>query len=126
MNSRETGKLGEAYTEKFLTSQNYKILMKNYHSRFGELDMIALDYNNKPLQLVFIEVKTRTSIQFGEPQESVTIKKMSKILKTIFHFFQKNKKWLTPCWRIDVIALKLDVSLKVKEIQHFKNISNGY
>ncbi len=125
MNNISIGKLGESYSEKFLIAHSYLILQRNFHSRYGELDIIAIDQNIIPHQLIFVEVKTRTSDLFGLPQESVTYSKRSKMLKTAIHFINSSTQNLPHIWRMDAIAVKLDRSLKLAEIKHFKNILDG-
>lgn len=124
MNKKELGKLGEQYAENYLIAKNYQIIKTNFYCRFGEIDIIAIDQSNKP-ELVFIEVKTRKSTAFGEPQEAVTYSKKSKILKTALYFLNSSTKKLPFSWRVDVIGLKLDRSGKFKEITHIKNIFDG-
>lgn len=119
MSKKETGKNGEDIAENLLTSQNYEIISKNYNCRFGEIDIVAIDYSKRK-EFVFVEVKTRTNSLFGEPQESVDYRKRRKILKTIRHFFT-SKKMSWP-WRIDVIAIKLERNGEVRKINHYKNI----
>ena len=58
MNQKELGNLGEKYAEKFLSSQNYKILKTNFHCKYGEIDIIVVENPNEKFpnqQLVFIE-----------------------------------------------------------------------
>lgn len=119
----QTGKLGELYAAQFLISQNYQILAKNFHSRFGEIDIIAIDQNKN--QLVFIEVKTRTGDTFGQPEDSFTRTKQLRILKTINHYLNSQTLELKLCWRIDLIALKLNKQLKLLDLKHYKNLSYG-
>lgn len=81
------GKIGEDLAEKYLVGKDYYILARNYHSRFGEIDIIASDGNS----LVFVEVKTRTQNQFGTPLEAITSHKLSKMIKTSqFYLTQRN------------------------------------
>lgn len=65
------GKEGEALAEKFLKKKGYKILQRNFRTRFGEIDIIALD--NKTL--VFVEVKARSAEAYGSPMAAVNAKK---------------------------------------------------
>lgn len=131
------GQLGEDYATSFLISQNYQIIARNFHCRFGEIDVIAFDQNAK--QLVFVEVKTRTDQSFGEPQEAVNFIKKRKMLRTINQFFEKNETLDSQSvrdsrhghayhphssWRIDVIAVKLKPPPELAaliDITHFKN-----
>lgn len=126
MNTITTGKLGESYAEKFLITQDYQIIARNFYTRFGEIDIIAIDQNQLHPELVFVEVKTRTSDIFGLPQESITYKKRSKMLKTAIHFMNSSTRNLPHIWRMDAIAVKLKRNLRLIEIKHFKNILDGY
>ncbi|MBI2634188.1 YraN family protein [Candidatus Peregrinibacteria bacterium] len=119
----QLGTLGENYAESYLVSRNYLILCKNYRCRFGEIDIIAVDYSNG--ELCFVEVKTRTSSLFGEPQDAVDYRKKEKIFKTALHFFQTSTQKHPSIWRSDVIAVKLDAERRFAGIEHFKNIFNG-
>ena len=123
MNKHEIGKIGEKYAGEFLISQNYGILEKNFRTKFGEIDLIAKDHEKN--ETVFVEVKTRTSIFFGEPQDAVQYFKRKKLLKTALYFLNSSTEKRDLCWRMDIIAVKLEKSGKLKEITHFKNILNG-
>lgn len=126
MNNIAIGKLGESHAEKFLIAQNYEIIQKNFYTRYGEIDLIALDLNSPRRHLVFVEVKTRTSDLFGLAQESITYQKRTKMLKTAIHFMNTSTQNLPHIWRMDAIAVKLNVNLQLEEIKHFKNILDGY
>ncbi len=76
--TKSRGNQGEDIASSFLISKGYTILTKNFHSRFGEIDIIATFGS----ALVFIEVKTRWSAKFGSPVEAVTPWKLVKIRKT--------------------------------------------
>lgn len=120
MDKISVGKLGEMYAARFLISRNYSILAKNFHGRFGEIDLIALD--NSQHELAFIEVKTRQSTAFGIPEEAMTYHKRAKILKTIYCFFEQHKNNHHHAWRIDLIALQLNQQFKPTRVNHLKNI----
>ena len=66
-NSQEIGKTGEEIAKKYLLENNYKIVAKNFRCKFGEIDIIAYDKE----ELVFIEVKTRTSNKYGTGINSI-------------------------------------------------------
>lgn len=113
----QAGKLGEETAIKYLQKQNYKILQKNFRSRFGEIDIVAQDGHT----LVFIEVKTRWSKEFGYPQEAVTPRKIRSIIKTGEYFKLLNPK--TPeLLRIDVVAIEVDGN-EVTSIELIRNAS---
>ena len=99
-NTRKSGALGEALAEKYLKSQNYKIIKKNYHSsRLAEIDIIARDGK----YLVFVEVKMRTSTAFGRGLEAVTKQKQRAIRYAATHYLAINKLDV-PC-RFDVLEV---------------------
>lgn len=76
MNNRKEGILGELDAADYLKNAGYKILERNYKTKFGEADIIADD--NKTL--VFVEVKSRNSAEFGSPAEAVTIYKQRRYI----------------------------------------------
>ncbi len=61
------GRQGEELVVKHLKKQGYKILKRNYRTPFGEADIIALDGE----EIAFVEVKTRTTVEYGLPSEAV-------------------------------------------------------
>lgn len=86
-NNQLLGKLGEDNAVKYLKKNGYKIIQRNYRCKFGEIDIIA----QKKHVLVFIEVKTRQTINFGHPIEAITTTKQKHIYKTATHFLLNNK-----------------------------------
>lgn len=85
--NQELGQLGEKLAKKFLEERDYKIICQNFKSRQGEIDIIAKD---KDQIMVFVEVKTRTSLEFGNPSEAVNSIKKEHILKTAKYFLYSN------------------------------------
>lgn len=74
---KNVGDLGEEFAAKMLENAGYDIIGRNYSTKFGELDIIALRGGT----IHFIEVKTRTSVDCGYPSESVTAYKQERIRK---------------------------------------------
>ena len=104
MNNKQIeGKFGEIEAEKYLKEQGYKIICKNFKCMQGEIDIIAKDKN----EVIFVEVKTRTGINYGEAKEAVDKKKQKHILKTIEYYLYKNKLENEPI-RVDVIEIYLN------------------
>lgn len=106
MSTRKFGQIGEQIAEDLLKGNGYKILTKNFRSRFGEIDIIALDSDT----LVFIEVKTRWSKKFGSPEEAVLPNKIRKIKRTAEYFSLLNPH-LPKKLRIDVVAIEMEEGL---------------
>ncbi len=73
------GGAGERFAEAFFCAKGATILDRNWHSRFGELDLVVL------LQGIVrgIEVKTRTNEAFGTPAEAITLRKLDRLQKTL-------------------------------------------
>lgn len=113
-----TAKLGEDLATKFLQDKGFKILERNFSVRYGEIDIIALDY--KEQFLVFIEVKTRTSENFGSPLESITPWKIDSLVKTA-QFYKLTHTKLPESLRIDAISVKIFKDKK-PQIEHVQNI----
>ncbi|MFH1284498.1 MAG: YraN family protein [Candidatus Peregrinibacteria bacterium] len=124
MNKKELGNLGETYAQKFLVSRNYKIIKTNYYCRHGEIDIIALDMEAKN-ELVFFEIKSRTSTDFGTPAEAVTFSKRRKIITSALHFLSSLPKKTSFSWRIDLIALILKRNGGIIHLSHLKHIFDG-
>ena len=101
--SREFGKEGEELADKFLRSENFKIIERNYRfGRTGELDIIAEDPKTK--QLVFVEVKSRQNLEFGDPILAITKNKMAQLKKVAnAYLFEKEIREIE-C-RFDVITV---------------------
>lgn len=119
MLNRTIGLQAEQLAAAYLIEKGYSIIGKNFHSRYGEIDLIA-----KQRQIyVFVEVKSRKSCSFGEPEEAINAAKLLKIYRSIFHFFKVNKLASKNIdWRIDLIAIKLSSNFQVKTINHYQNI----
>lgn len=113
-----TGLIGENFAVKYLKKQKYKIVEQNYHSRMGEIDIVA----QKDKYIVFVEVKTRDEKSWYDPIFAVTSSKKQKIIKTTQHFIQFNHKYLTEKYQIrfDVITV-VTRDKKPISIEHIEN-----
>lgn len=112
-NNREKGIIGEEIAVKYLLSKDYKIIDRNYRTNIGEIDIIALKAN----VLAFIEVKTRTSINYGYPYEAVNWKKQDKIIKTSLIYI-KHKNIRDYQIRYDIIEVYLINEGKINHIEN--------
>lgn len=120
MSNKIKGKYGEEIAVNYLIKNGCRIIEKNYRfSRYGEIDIIALDGST----LCFIEVKTRSSDKFGTPFEAITKSKLDKIKKSAF-FYLQNSKTRYNSYRIDAISVFLTSKENEKEpeIKYVKNI----
>jgi putative endonuclease len=116
MKRRETGILGEKLAKDYLKKRGYRIRETNYRCPEGEVDIIAEhgDY------LVFVEVKTRRSLEFGSPEESITAAKRERLRAVAAHYQQAHDN-LPRQWRIDVVAIELDPKNKPSRLELFEN-----
>jgi putative endonuclease len=109
----ELGKKGEEFAIDFLIEAGYKILEKNYRFQKAEVDIIAL----KGLILAIVEVKTRSTDYFGNPQDFVNPKKIKLLLSAIDNYVVE--KDLDVEVRFDIIAVILQK--KEKKLVHLKD-----
>ena len=114
MNIGIIGKSGEDRACSLLKKKGYKIVERNYMSRFGEIDIIA----KKKEYLVFVEVKTRSEKTIALPRESVDSFKQEKIIRTAEIYLSENPTDLQP--RFDVAEISVSDG-KIKQIVLIEN-----
>jgi putative endonuclease len=119
MKRKETGDLGEKLARNFLKKNGYRIKETNFRCSQGEIDIIA----TKKDYLVFVEVRTKGSTQFGTPEESITYSKKEKLIASALAYLDANPH-LTSSWRIDFIAVELDRDNKATRIELIENAIN--
>lgn len=95
------GAKAEKFALCYLKKQGLKRLDTNFATAFGEIDLIMLDSET----LVFVEVRFRSSNQFGSALESITPKKITKIRKTAKIFIQHNSKYRHKYCRFDTVTI---------------------
>lgn len=101
--SHELGRIGENIIADYITKLGYKVVERNFACNQGEIDIIAKDKE----ELVFIEVKTRTDISYGEASESVTNTKKRHLINSIKYYIYKQKLENQPI-RIDVAEVYIN------------------
>jgi putative endonuclease len=94
------GSEGEQWCLHYLERKGYRIVARNFHSRWGEIDLIAQDGEF----VVFVEVKTRTG-SMDSAVSSVSHEKIRRLVKTAGIFLQKYPEYANSFTRFDVIAL---------------------
>ena len=109
----DLGKLGEELAEDFLIKAGYKILQKNYTYQKAEIDIIA----QLGEVLAVVEVKTRSSLEFGLPQDFVKPKKIQLLVKAVNEYILVND--LEVQARFDIIAIYKNN--KAFEIEHIED-----
>lgn len=113
-----SGIKGEELAVSHLRKNGYKIIERNFRAKAGEVDIIAQDGDT----LVFVEVKARSTNEFGSPLEAITYRKLKSLIKTAQFYKIKNPK-LSESMRIDAVAITLDGENNLKSVELVKNIS---
>ncbi len=102
MNKRAIGAAYEERAAQWLAEEGYEILCRNFHSSYGEIDLIA----RQGTCLVFVEVKYRKNRGMGRPEEAVSREKQVRICRTADYYRVKNRiSEAVPC-RFDVLAIE--------------------
>ena len=113
--NKKIGNFGEKVASEYLEKNQIKILHKNFHSRYGEIDIIA--ENSK--YIIFVEVKTRNNITHFKGVEAVNRLKINRIINTAYIYLQENGSQKQP--RFDVVEVYMDNRSNVKKINHIQN-----
>ncbi len=102
------GQWGEGIAQNYLVQKGYQVLAVNYRHKFGEIDLVCSIQET----VVFVEVKTRFSKEFGVPEEAVNYRKQCQLRK-LAQIFMLDKKMENKTIRFDVIAISRDKHHKV-------------
>ena len=116
MDRQEVGKLGEKAAQKYLKKRGYRIRETGFRCRHGEIDIIAQQKDC----LVFVEVRTKSNLDFGSPEESITQGKKEKLIASALTYTTTHHN-LPSLWRIDVVAIELDDKGKTRRIELIEN-----
>jgi len=117
MNNKEFGNSGESTACLFLESKKYKIIEKNYRAFRKEIDIIA----QKDEYIIFVEVKTRSSVKFGVASESVTMQKQRHIILAAKKFLFDNALLYSDCQpRFDIIEIYRDNKTQKDYVRHIE------
>lgn len=114
MNIGATGELGERTAAVYLRKQGYRILCKNFYTRYGEIDIVA----SKGEYIVFVEVKTRKPDSLVTGEEAVTAAKAGRLKAAAALYLEKNQTELQP--RFDYVGTLLQGDKCTVE-QHIEN-----
>jgi len=116
MDRQEVGRLGEKEARKFLKKRGYRIREVGFRCPRGEIDIIA----QKKDYLVFVEVRTKSNLDFGTPEESITDAKKKKLISLALTYTSTHQN-LPSLWRIDVVAIEVDDKGKTRRIELIEN-----
>lgn len=110
------GGIGEKAAADFLKNKGYEILETNFYTRFGEIDIIA----KKDGKWIFVEVKTKSGDQYGEPWEMVNQRKLQQVKNMAQVYLTKNGLGEVAC-RIDVVGVWLKDG-EVDKVEHWEDV----
>lgn len=113
--NKEFGDWGEQIAVDYLIDQNVKIIGRNIRTNYGEIDILG----QKDGILIFFEVKTRRTENFGNPEDAVNYIKQEHMKNSAIEYIQSNSD-MEIDWRIDVIAIYTGKNNKL-QIRWFKN-----
>jgi putative endonuclease len=99
---RETGRVWEEAASKYLAQRGLRTLLRGYHCRLGELDLVCVDGD----YLVVVEVRARSSSSFASAKSSVDVFKQRKIVLATRHLLMRRPEWHGRPLRFDVIAIQ--------------------
>ena len=114
MNTKSVGDNGEKRAADYLKDKGYEILEKNWKSKEGEIDIIALNGET----LVFVEVKTLPHASADMLQSLLGKEKRTRIVKTAKHFLIKHRQYSNSYIRFDVIVLDMQ---DLPPVYHIEN-----
>lgn len=112
---KQFGNWAERVVGRYLVGQNYQMVARQWHCRWGEIDIIARDPGG---DLVFIEVRAKTSDTFGRPEESVGWRKRRSLARCIA-FYVQNQGYLG-LYRCDVWAV--EKAGRIIRLRHLRNV----
>ena len=118
---KNVGDYGEQLALQFLQKRGYIIIDRNFSSKYGEIDILAL-HSEEPETICCVEVKTRLSSVFGEPEEAVTRDKTKRLHDTACSYFFQNRIE-DKIFRLDILSIFIDQTTKKARIKHLKGIS---
>lgn len=121
-NKKIEGELGEELAVSYLKRNNFTIIERNFRTRNGEIDIIAIDQSEKPFVLSFIEVKTRKTTDYGTPLEAIGYYKLQALTRTA-QFYKASHPRLPESLRIDAVSVLLNPDNSLNEIELVKNIT---
>jgi putative endonuclease len=110
----ELARQGEDLAARHFQQLGYQIVARNYRCRIGEIDLVC----GKGRKLVFVEVKTRQSLRYGQPEEAVSEGKRQKLFR-LAEYYLAQKRVINTVIQFDVVAVLLEEG-GVPRLSHFQ------
>jgi len=129
-NRRALGERGELIAARALREAGLRIVERNWRCSSGELDIVAeerapdfVQGRSDALWLVLVEVRTRRGTAFGTARQAFPDRKQAK-LRHLAALYVRERGWTGP-WRIDAVAVQMDGSGRVVEVEHIRHAIPG-
>lgn len=97
---QQVGRWGEDVALEALSQKGLRLVGRNVRTPYGEIDLILQDGD----EMVFVEVKARTTGSFGLPETAVDGRKQGRMVRSALHWLQNHPEW-SGGWRVDVVAV---------------------
>ena len=117
MYKKEFGKWGEQIAKEELLKKGLKFIASNFTFKNLEIDLVFEDKTTK--EIIFIEVKSRTSLDYGEPEDAIDRKKQINLKTAASVFLKVNSEFRNHKKRFDMFSvLKSDNDVKIKHSEN--------
>ena len=116
-NRRLLGQWGESRVAEYLRQRGYRLVASNWHSRFGEIDLIACNRR----YLVFVEVKLRRSADYAQAREYVGTQKQHRLLSTALVYLAQHPTKLQPRFDVAEVYAPQGLQTAQPEIHYWEN-----
>ena len=122
--TQELGRFAEDTAAEYLVSIGWRVIARNVRNKYGELDIVALDTNTRPIELVIVEVRGRTIGKLQAPLDTIGSRKLRTLLRASQEYIDNDLGW-SSFWRIDVIGITVrdKYTLEISDFEHVKNIT---
>lgn len=131
---QRVGSWGENIAAEYMQQQGYQIVERNYRTIYGEIDLVArrdsADSNGQKEAMiggaitVFVEVKTRRSLEYGYPEQAVNAQKRAHLISAAQEYIQQHPE-IRGEWRVDVIAIIKPKDASPPQVLVFENAVPG-
>ena len=113
------GARAEQHVAALVERRGWRIVDRNFRTRSGEIDIIALEGEI----LVFVEVRARTGTAFGLADETVNTRKLQRITMTALSYIEQHPELADHYWRVDLFALTLGSGDRVLACRQYENLT---
>ena len=117
LRTQNVGRRGERLAEEHLLAQGARLLERNYHVEYGEIDLL-LEHDG---DLVAVEVKTRDVGDLEAPEEAVSWRQLRRIVRALATYALDNDR-LEETWRIDVVLIVIEPDDSVLRLDHLRSV----